>query len=444
MTSTPPPLCFVLMPFGQKPDGQGGIVDFDAVYAQILKPAIEAAGLEPLRADEEVTGGIIHKPMYERLILCEFAVADLTTANANVFYELGLRHAVRRWSTLLSFAIGTRLPFDVAGLRGLPYSLGADGKPAAAAADAAKLTALLQAARAQADTDSPLYQLVQDYPDIQHEKTDVFRERVAYNRQIKARLARARQTGADTLRAEQALLGDLQAVEAGVLVDLLLSYRDVKAWGDMMALVAAMPRHVADTVLVREQLGFALNRAGQGEEAERVLLALLEQRGPSSETCGLLGRVYKDRWEAAVKAGDALTARGLLEKAIKAYLQGFEADWRDAFPGINAVTLMTLKQPPDPRAQNLIPVVRYAATRRTERGQPDYWDHATLLELAVLGGDQAGAEQAAADALAIVRASWEAETTARNLRLIREARSLRGEKLAWADAIEQALNGQSK
>ena len=50
MTSTPHPLCFVLMPFGQKPDGQGGIVDFDAVYAQILKPAIEAAGLEPLRS----------------------------------------------------------------------------------------------------------------------------------------------------------------------------------------------------------------------------------------------------------------------------------------------------------------------------------------------------------------------------------------------------------
>lgn len=439
MNATPHPLCFVLMPFGQKPDGQGGTVDFDAVYAQVLKPAIEAAGLDPLRADEELTGGIIHKPMYERLILCEYAVADLTTANANVFYELGLRHAVRRSSTVLTFAGGTRLPFDVNGLRGLPYALGPDGKPANAAADVQTLAALLTEARSRGDTDSPLYQLVQDYPDVQHEKTDVFRERVAYNRQAKERLTQARREGADALRAQQAQFGALAEVEAAVLVDLMLSYRDVKAWADMIALAAALPRHVADTVLIREQLAFALNRAGRGADAEGVLLTLLAQRGPSSETCGLLGRVYKDRWEAAAKAGDRLAARGLLDKAIKAYLQGFESDWRDAFPGINAVTLMTLKQPPDPRAQELIPVVRYAVKRRVEHGQPDYWDHATLLELAVLGGDAAAAEQAAADALALLRASWEAETTARNLRLIREARAARHEALDWADAIEQAL-----
>ena len=62
--------------------------------------------------------------MFERLILCEYAVADLTTANANVFYELGVRHAVRPWSTVLLFAEGgSQLPFDVAPLRALPYSL---------------------------------------------------------------------------------------------------------------------------------------------------------------------------------------------------------------------------------------------------------------------------------------------------------------------------------
>src|ERR1044072_8325949 len=107
------PLCFVLMPFGKKPDATGSIVDFDAVYRDLVAPAISHACLEPLRADEEMTGGIIHKPMFERLILCEYAVADLTTANANVFYELGLRHAVRPWSTVLTFADGERLPFDV-------------------------------------------------------------------------------------------------------------------------------------------------------------------------------------------------------------------------------------------------------------------------------------------------------------------------------------------
>jgi hypothetical protein len=42
-----------------------------------------------------MTGGMIHKPMCERLILCEYALTDLTTTNANVFYELGLRHAAQ-------------------------------------------------------------------------------------------------------------------------------------------------------------------------------------------------------------------------------------------------------------------------------------------------------------------------------------------------------------
>src|ERR687886_3007893 len=124
------PLCFVLMPFGQKPDAAGALIDFDAVYRDLIAPAIEQAQMQPLRADEEMTGGIIHKPMFERLILCEYAVADLTTANANVFYELGVRHAVRPWSTVLLFASGTRLPFDVELDRGLPYTLTASGEPA--------------------------------------------------------------------------------------------------------------------------------------------------------------------------------------------------------------------------------------------------------------------------------------------------------------------------
>ncbi|HTL10174.1 MAG TPA: hypothetical protein VL307_17990, partial [Chitinophagaceae bacterium] len=83
------PLCFVIMPFGTKPDAQGKLINFNDIFKGLIQPAIEAAGMEAIRADEETVNGIIHKPMYERLILCDYAVADLTTANANVFYELG-------------------------------------------------------------------------------------------------------------------------------------------------------------------------------------------------------------------------------------------------------------------------------------------------------------------------------------------------------------------
>jgi hypothetical protein len=234
-------------------------------------------------------------------------------------------------------------------------------------------------------------------------------------------------------------LGDVGMQESGVVIDLFLSYQAVKAWQDMIALVDKMAPPLAATVMVREQLALALNRAGRGDEAERILLDLLQERGPNSETYGILGRVYKDRWEEASKPGEAFLARGLLDGAIEAYRRGFEADWRDAYPGVNAVTLMELKDPPDPRRAELIPVVRYAVERRIAAGKPHYWDHATKLELAVLARDEQEAGAALGDALAAVRGSWEPETTARNLRLIREARERRGEALPWAQEIETIL-----
>ena len=70
-------LCFVDMPFGQKPDLKSGVlVDFDQIYNNAIKPAIEQCGLEPLRGDEESTGGIIHSAMFARLLLSEFVVVD--------------------------------------------------------------------------------------------------------------------------------------------------------------------------------------------------------------------------------------------------------------------------------------------------------------------------------------------------------------------------------
>jgi hypothetical protein len=438
----PKPLCFVVMPFGRKPAASGVMIDFDAVYSDLIAPAVQGADMEPLRADEEQGGGIIHKPMFERLVLCAYAVADLTTANANVFYELGVRHAARPASTVLLFAQGLgQLPFDVAMLRGLPYSLGPDGRPASADVDRASLTSRLREARA-GTTDSPLYQLLDGFPDVQRLKPDDFRGRVSYSADVKRRLADARRAGLDAVRDAEAALGPLADADAAVVVDLFLSYRAVKAWSEMIALVPRMAPPLSASILVQEQLALALNRAGRGEEAEAALLGLLNGRGPSSETYGLLGRVYKDRWEAAVSAGDTFLAKGLLGKAIDTYLKGFETDWRDAYPGVNALTLMELKDPPDPRGRALAPVVAFAVARRIASGRPDYWDHATRLEVAVLASDEETAQAALADALASVRERWEPETTARNLRLIRDVRERRGTHPAWATVVEAALGAR--
>ncbi len=122
-------VCFVIMPFGQKPDAAGHVIDFDAVFQKIIAPAVEAAGLTGVRADEEMSSGIIHKLMYERLLMAEFAVADLTILNANVYYELGIRHAALPASTVLMTAAGSRLPFDLGNTRALLYELDANGRP---------------------------------------------------------------------------------------------------------------------------------------------------------------------------------------------------------------------------------------------------------------------------------------------------------------------------
>ena len=435
------PLCFVLMPFGEKTGPNGAVVNFDDVFDRLIEPAIREAALEPLRADKETTGGLIHKAMFERLILCPYAVADLTFANANVYYELGVRHAVRPWSTVLMFAEGGRLPFDVQDLRTIQYKL--DG--ARLAADhiesvKASIVTFLREARNGAK-DSPIFQILDYFPEpmVDHTRTDVFRQQVDYSESLKIRLAEARRNGRDAVQGVQQDLGPLSDVESGVLVDLMLSYRAVEAHEEMAALIDKMPRPLAETVLVQEQLAFALNRAKRRDQAEGVLLKLIEKRGPSSETYGLLGRIYKDQWDEARAAGQTIRTRGLLDKAIDAYLKGFEADWRDAYPGVNAVTLMELREPPHPQRAAILPVVRYSVERKIAKGKPDYWDYATLLELAVIEMNEPQALDALQKAVAVVRESWEPKTTQRNLRLLRETREARGTTQPWMLEVETAL-----
>jgi hypothetical protein len=225
-----------------------------------------------------------------------------------------------------------------------------------------------------------------------------------------------------------------------VVIDVLLSFRATGAYDEMIDLVEhRMGPALVRSTLVREQYAFALNRAGRKDRAEEVLLALIEERGPSSETYGILGRVYKDRWEAALAEGKEPLAGALLDKAIAAYRKGFEADWRDAYPGVNAVELMELRDPPDPDRHALLPVVRYALERRLSSGSPDYWDHATDLELALLQDDREGATRALGRALAEPYEGWMPASTAASLRRLREARERRSEDAGWIATLEETL-----
>jgi hypothetical protein len=168
-----------------------------------------------------------------------------------------------------------------------------------------------------------------------------------------------------------------------------------------------------------------------------VLKGGLDDHCPSSETFGLLAASTGSLAEGARRRG--IRAGGYLDNAIDACRRGFETDWRDAYPGMSAVTLMELREPGGSEQRDILPVVRYANRRPIAAGAPDYRNHATQLELAVIGRDQVDAFAGARAALAAVREGWEAASTANNLSLIREARAKHNDALDWADELEAEL-----
>jgi hypothetical protein len=457
------------MPFGSKADPSGGPhIDFDRVYESAIRSGIEDAGLQPIRADEEELGGIIHRAMFERLLVCSYALADLTTSNANVLYELGVRHTARPGTTLTIFARTTPLPFDVRMLRTAPYELGednefSDGDAAMLRGAVGKhLTVLRQTNEQDGVRDSPLYELVPawDPPPLTESAAQSFRADVREAEKVKQQLNQLRvQAEApgqwsivqDELLSIRAGFVKEGAPDAGLFVKLMLVHRSISDWTGMIEVCDVMPAALARQVPIREQLAFAYNRRSEaatktGDErpaaADRsraltILHDLEAQQGPTPETSGLLGRIYKSQWLHARDQGADSHARVFLSKAVDAYRRGFATDWRDAYPGINAVTLLGALGGPEAEREKerLLPVVRFAAEQRLRAAKPDYWDHATMLEVLVLMG-QDDAADATVDNVLIARSeAWQSESTAGNLSIIASIRQERAEPTSKLETI---------
>lgn len=105
--------CFVMMPFGNW---------FDRYYAEIYVPAIKEAGFEPVRADELFSSGSVVEQIWEQITKAKLLLADLTNKNANVFYELGLAHAVHQPVVFTSANVDD-VPFDLRHLRVIIYDI---------------------------------------------------------------------------------------------------------------------------------------------------------------------------------------------------------------------------------------------------------------------------------------------------------------------------------
>ena len=200
----------------------------------------------------------------------------------------------------------------------------------------------------------------------------------------------------DALLKIQRDLGDLKVVPRSVLIELMSSFRDAEAFEDLIALYNAFPDSLKDYVVAKQQFALALNRRnqpGDREKALKILDDLLKNRGADSETLGIKGRIHKDIYKEAAQA-KKITAIAALDDAINAYTKGFEADPRDYYPGVNAINLLIQKGDAEAlkEVERLLPLVNFAVARRGGASSSDYWDLATVLELACIGEDWANGE----------------------------------------------------
>jgi tetratricopeptide (TPR) repeat protein len=446
-------LCFVDMPFGKKTDlASGAEIDFDHIYESAIKPAIKDVGLDPLRGDEEKTGGIIHQAMFARLLLAEYVVADLTLANPNVFYELGIRHAAKPFTTVSIYANTHPLPFDVTMIRAVLYQLDS-GRLTDNASEQLRSELrkrLEQAIKGQATKDSPLFQLIPKFPgiDLPHEVTDAFQDRVKHEREFQDKLDQAKSKESNDERRKALLqiqqeLGELKTVQRNVLIDMMLSFRAVEAWREMVNLCENLPDHLQNIDIVRQQWALALNRrntTGDREKAISLLDNLIKEHGYDPETLGILGRVHKDRYKEFKKKGDIM-ASAALDDAIEAYIRGFISDPRDYYPGINAVTLLIEKGDEEAlkKAKEYAPLVSFSVARRGGANSSDYWDVATVLEMACINNDWNAATRTLPKVLNLAtlkKESWMPKSTMENLIMLKSRQAKESPEL---DAIIEHL-----
>ncbi|MDP3486467.1 MAG: TRAFs-binding domain-containing protein, partial [Bacillota bacterium] len=130
-------------------------------------PAVIQAGLECIRADEIQDSGLIDRSMYNLLVHADLVIADISTYNPNALYELGIRHAVRPYSTIILKEREGRIPFDLDHNRIFMYvHLGEDIGAGEAQRCQTELVNLIRSVMAKCDTDSPFYQFVEVEPPI--------------------------------------------------------------------------------------------------------------------------------------------------------------------------------------------------------------------------------------------------------------------------------------
>lgn len=400
--------CFVIMGFGKKTDlATSRTLDLDKTYRIIIKRAVEEAGLECIRADDVIHAGIIDKPMYELLNSADLVIADLSTSNANAIYELGVRHALQPYTTIVIAEKQFKFPFDVGHLLIRPYEHlgeGIDFEEAERVRE--ELKKAIQILLDKQEVDSPVHTFL---PQL-------------IRSQAGEGVAKA--AADEPVAAVEAVVVDQSASE---LMELCKEARADSDWKTAARLLKKLIERRPTDEFLHQQLALATYKS-KVPDAETALLnakAILEglnpERTTDPETLGLWGAIHKRLWE--LKKDQAH-----LDQAIWAHEKGFYLK-NDFYNGINLAFLLNARASISPAREaiadsviaervrrQIIPICKEALTKgvKDDEGNPDqeqqFWVQATLVEALTGIGETQEAQRIKAEAIAEAPEPWMAET----------------------------------
>ena len=376
---------FIIRPFGKKKDGKGAEIDFDGVARDLIDPALTAVGATGRETLDIVHSGNIRTDMFRRLLTADLVVADLSIHNANVFYELGIRHALRDHGTLMLRCDADSFPFDLQTDRYFTY----DKKNPAASLE--KLKESLNAIKAQIATnyvakDSPVFtslpNLVEPDPSLFNPLPQDFGEEVER--------AAARKWAGDLALVSYELNGFEWEVpgwrtvgrdqfEINALIGAKLSWENVRKL------------HPED-LEANLRLGTIYERLGDLERSSQALDRALENKtikpNERAEAYSLRARNSKTRWRQdweskaeADRAAEALLSPHLQE-SFENYERAFDEDLNHYYSGLNALAMIKImlalaeKLPDEWNAQ-------FPTDEKGKEKLKEYTEHAEQLIAAV-------------------------------------------------------------
>jgi hypothetical protein len=339
------------MGFGKKTDYKTGrTLDLDASYKNMIKPAVEDAGLTCIRADEIVHSGVIDKPMFEELLNADVVVADLSTANANAFYELGVRHALRPRTTITIAETGLEYPFDVNFVVIRRYKhLGEDIGGSEIQRFRGELRDAIQAALDQPKDDSPVYTFLS----LQPPQASPARSRVPDALESPVdQLAQVETIAALMQQSEEAIRRQ-DWDEARSLLQKVRSSKQLNR-GDS--------KDSSEDPYVLQRLALATYRSRKPtqqqaiEDAREVLLVVKPETLNDPEVLSIWGEIHQRRWELVAD-------QKALDIAITAYQKAFHLR-RSYQDGIRLAFLLNTRAAVSEAAEGIADFVSAQRVRR--------------------------------------------------------------------------------